>query len=69
MAAERTYLDLPYKMAQEYMDTVFQNGPDCEQATRLREQYGVGPEWGKLFLELADAVDNLKRSVGNGSEE
>ena len=60
---ETTYLDLPSQMAQEYMDAVFREGPTCQKAKVLRDLNGADPEWGKLFLEFADAVDALKRQV------
>ena len=66
---ERTYLDLPTTMAEEYMDAVFQYGPTSDEARRIYERYRDNPEWGKLFREFAQAIDELKMAVCGGAAE
>jgi hypothetical protein len=63
MPAEQTFLELPDTMAERYMDTCFQHGPDAPETKAVRAELVSEPEWGPLFLEFADAVDKLKRAV------
>jgi len=66
---ERTYLDLPTAMAEEYMDAVFQHGPTSDEARRIYELHHDDSEWGELFREFAQAIDELKIAVCGGTAE
>ena len=52
----KTIYDLPVKLREEYMTSVFKDGICAVRAEELRRQYGGD----KLFIRFAQAVDRMK---------
>ena len=61
------YLNLPSEICQKYMDACFRHGPDSNATKEVRKEFASYP-MAAQFAIFADAIDDLKRAVTQGTE-